>query len=136
MKTLLILFLLGAGVCTGSRIQKSQDPKPVNLKVLDPNISHEELDKIMDSFNEAMKVKCNYCHIRDTATNKLNFALDGKAEKEIARKMIVMTDNINMHHFPFKSEMSFTARAVTCYTCHKGEPIPKTRSSKDSADKK
>ena len=135
MKTLSVLIFLFTGVCAGSRIQKSNDPKPVNLKVLDPNISHEQLDKLMDSFNEALQVKCSYCHIRDTTTNKLNFALDGKPEKEIARKMIQMTDSINVHYFSFKADLSYTARAVTCYTCHNGEPIPLTKAD-TTANKK
>ena len=54
-----------------------------NLKVLPKDISHEELEKVMDGFKAALGVKCNYCHAASkTDPKKLDFASDEKPEKE------------------------------------------------------
>jgi tetratricopeptide (TPR) repeat protein len=40
-----------------------QLPPPSNLQVLPKNISNPDLIKIMDGFEEALGVQCNYCHV-------------------------------------------------------------------------
>jgi photosynthetic reaction center cytochrome c subunit len=52
------------------------------------------------------------CHVRG------DFAIDEKPEKEMARKMIVMTREINAN-FPDGKQH------VTCFTCHRGDHHPK-----------
>ena len=56
---------------------------------------------------------CNYCHVGE------NFADDGKYQKVIARKMIEMTRAVNGG---WKTHVADTG--VTCYTCHRGQPVP------------
>jgi photosynthetic reaction center cytochrome c subunit len=56
---------------------------------------------------------CLYCH-----TN--NFAEDTKYTKVVARKMIQMTQKINVDWKPHVADTG-----VTCYTCHRGEPVPR-----------
>lgn len=97
--------------------------KFTNLKILSKNISEKELDKVMDGFNISLGVECNYCHAKKTAVDELNFASDKKPEKEIARKMMLMTTNINKKYFDFNKQKS-SIQAVTCYTCHRGNPMP------------
>ena len=60
-----------------------------NLKILPKDISHEKLGKIMHDFNDALGVKCNFCHApsKDTANHHPDFASDDKPEKSIARQM-------------------------------------------------
>lgn len=93
-----------------------------NLQVLPKNISKADLDKTMDSFKEALGVKCNYCHVKNTE-DKFVFESDDKPEKEMARKMMRMTHEINVKYFSFGDEDE-VIRAVTCYTCHYENPIP------------
>lgn len=86
-------------------------PEPKNLKVL--KVSAAEIMPIMATFTAGLGVKCDFCHVKG------NFASDDNPHKEIARKMIVMAQQINAN-FP-DGKMH-----VTCYTCHRGEEEPKT----------
>ena len=56
---------------------------------------------------------CVYCH------NVQNFADDGKYTKVVARRMLQMTQNINGN---WQAHVGKTG--VTCYTCHRGNPVP------------
>jgi photosynthetic reaction center cytochrome c subunit len=56
---------------------------------------------------------CAYCH------NVQNFADDGKYTKIVARRMIQMTQNVNVE---WTEKVGVTG--VTCYTCHRGNPVP------------
>jgi len=96
-----------------------------NLQVLPKNITIDSLDKIMDGFNVGLGVDCKFCHYRDKKADTLIFESDEKSEKEIARKMMRMTMDINKNYFQFTEEVNTVqAQAVTCYTCHKAMPIP------------
>lgn len=99
-----------------------------NLKVLPKDISEEALDKIMDNFNYALGVKCNFCHVRkEDGTKHLNFESDAKSEKEIARNMMRMTADLNKRYFNF-SKKKIVPQTVTCITCHRKNSIPDTDS--------
>src|SRR6516165_10168722 len=79
-----------------------EPPKPKNLKVLPKNISHDDLEKVMDGFKAALGVRCDFCHAKlqsDSTGHKLDFASDEKPEKNIARKMMRMTEKINKKFF-------------------------------------
>ena len=56
---------------------------------------------------------CAYCH------NVNNMAEDSVYTKVVARRMIQMTQNINVN---WTSHVQATG--VTCYTCHRGNPVP------------
>lgn len=56
---------------------------------------------------------CNYCH------NPENMASDEKYTKVVARRMLQMTKTINSTYKPHVAETG-----VTCYTCHRGNPVP------------
>jgi photosynthetic reaction center cytochrome c subunit len=56
---------------------------------------------------------CNYCH------NVENLADDGKYTKLVARRMLEMTRHVNAD---WKQHIGQTG--VTCYTCHRGKPVP------------
>jgi Photosynthetic reaction centre cytochrome C subunit len=92
-------------------------PKYKNLKVLPKNISEAALDKIMDNYNVALGVNCNYCHSKSTKADELLFESDAKPEKLIARKMMIMTNDINKRHFK-------GAATISCITCHRGQEFP------------
>jgi len=98
-----------------------------NLKVLPPDISREQLKAVMEGFNHALGVKCNFCHApnKDTTVKWPDFASDDKPEKNVARYMLTMTKEINTNYFNFnKSAQPDTIRTVTCVTCHRGNPHP------------
>src|SRR5579862_7084984 len=83
-------------------------PAPKNLQLLKP----EEIRDTMRSFTVALGGKCDTCHVKG------DFASDENHHKVIARKMIVMTREINAKFPDGKAH-------VTCYTCHRGDHEPK-----------
>jgi photosynthetic reaction center cytochrome c subunit len=56
---------------------------------------------------------CTYCHDAN------NFASDNLYTKVVARRMLQMTQHLNQD---WKSHVAATG--VTCYTCHRGQPVP------------
>ena len=109
--------------------QQGPPPKPKNLKVLPKNISPKDLDKIMDAWAGSLGVHCNFCHVRNSETNKMDFASDVKPEKGTARHMFQMTSRINKKFF--KSEKDslgmWKESSVNCYTCHRGSAHPEVK---------
>jgi len=85
-----------------------------NVKVLG-NLSVNEFTRLMLSMTSwvAPTEGCAYCH------NPANFAEDVKYTKVVARRMIEMTRHINAD---WKVHVAETG--VTCYTCHRGNPVP------------
>jgi hypothetical protein len=115
-----VALLLTSIVITVSATIPTQN-KYKNLKILPKNITEKELDKIMEDFEKALGVECNYCHVKKA--DELDYVSDNKPEKEIGRKMMTMTTDINKRYFDFNKKAN-SIQAVTCYTCHKGTPIP------------
>jgi len=87
-------------------------PAPTNLKVLKASTG-PEVRQIMQTFTAALGVQCSNCHAQGG-----NYASDENPKKEVARKMIRMTQTINAQ-FPDGKML------VSCYTCHRGEAQPK-----------
>lgn len=56
---------------------------------------------------------CGYCH------NLANLADDSKYTKVVARRMVEMTQRVNGDWGAHVG-----ATGVTCYTCHRGQPVP------------
>lgn len=106
-----------------------------NLQVLPKNINADSLDKIMDHFNESLGVNCTFCHAENKAAQVLEAEKDTKPEKEITRNMMRMTMDINKKYFNFNEEENAKQiEAVTCFTCHKGNPIPEKEKKKATKD--
>ncbi len=128
--TLAALTIIGMAATrpTADRPRDDDHKHKSNLKVLPKNISHEDLDKIMDSWKAALGVKCNFCHAQDTATHHLDFASDAKPEKDIARHMFKMTAKINKKYFSMnKDDKGSMIPTVSCVTCHHGNPHPEEK---------
>jgi photosynthetic reaction center cytochrome c subunit len=85
-----------------------------NVKVLG-DLSVANFTRHMASITQWVSPKegCNYCH------NAQNFADDSKYTKVVARRMIQMTQHVNAD---WKNHVGNTG--VTCYTCHRGNPVP------------
>ena len=86
-----------------------------NVKVLG-DLSVGEFTRLMVSMTAwvAPQQGCTYCHAGD------NMADDSKYTKVVARRMVEMTQHINADWKPHVANTG-----VTCYTCHRGEPVPK-----------
>ena len=119
--TLFVLFIVFA--FAASMPDKSNQHRFKNLKVLPKDITDEALDKVMDSFNFSLGVKCNFCHATADTGRHLDFASDAKEEKGIARKMMRMTADINKKYFNFNKDAE-VPKIVGCVTCHRKNPIP------------
>jgi cytochrome c553 len=104
-------------------------PKKSNLKILPKDISHDDLHKVMEGFNVALGVKCNFCHAASQDDPKhLDFKSDAKPEKEMARNMMRMTNKINKKYFHVKdADDTKAVLAVSCYTCHNGTAHPENK---------
>jgi len=85
-----------------------------NVKVLG-DLSVAQFTQLMVNMTSwvAPNEGCVYCH------NPANFAEEGKYTKVVARRMIEMTQHINSG---WKNHVAETG--VTCYTCHRGQPVP------------
>lgn len=97
-----------------------------NLKVLPKNTTEKQMDSIMHHYSVSLNVGCEFCHVHNKLRDTWDMASDAKGEKLIARKMMIMTNEINAKYFPAeKGEKNLRLlNTITCYTCHKGEAIP------------
>jgi photosynthetic reaction center cytochrome c subunit len=85
-----------------------------NVKVLN-DLSVAEFTRLMVSMTAWVSPQqgCTYCHVG------ADFADDGIYTKVVARRMLQMTSHINTD---WKTHVAETG--VTCYTCHRGQPVP------------
>ena len=114
-------------IVAGIAATNPPDERAKNLKVLPKDISHEDLDKIMDGFKAALGVHCDFCHAhsKDSTNHHLDFASDDKDQKNIAREMMQMVHTLNTTNFNWmKSTQPDTIHTIICYTCHRGMKMP------------
>jgi photosynthetic reaction center cytochrome c subunit len=85
-----------------------------NVKVL-TDLSTEEFNRVMVAITQWVSPDqgCAYCHNTD------NLADDGLYTKTVARTMLDMTRHINKNYTQHVADTG-----VTCYTCHRGQPVP------------
>jgi photosynthetic reaction center cytochrome c subunit len=85
-----------------------------NVKVLG-DLSVAEFTRTMTAMSQwiAPAEGCAYCH------NLQNLADDSKYQKVVARRMVEMTRHVNNN---WQAHVKQTG--VTCYTCHRGQPVP------------
>lgn len=102
-----------------------------NLQVLPKDISDHMLDSIMQTYNKALGVSCNFCHSPAKAiypsrppADSLDYALDN-VMKENARRMMRLTIDINKTYFYYDTaSRPEYLKVITCKTCHQGHPFP------------
>ncbi|MBC7914823.1 MAG: c-type cytochrome [Pyrinomonadaceae bacterium] len=132
IRTCIIFALVAATIIGTSAFMPQQDekkpPEYKNLKVLPKKISHDDMEKVMHHYNASLGVKCNFCHVRNEETKKMDFASDAKEEKVIARSMMKMTNKLNIKSFGEKKEQFNQAvMEVSCQTCHRGKAHPDSK---------
>src|SRR5262245_21508894 len=125
---IIAVFLLAA--CAAISQQKSQAPHSDsadfhNLRVLPPNITHDELITTMRGIARSLGTRSNHCHVRNPpdAAEEFDYPNDSKTEKRVARTMLIMTRTINQQYV---SKVNAHGLTVTCYTCHRGHTVPET----------
>jgi hypothetical protein len=101
-------------------------PKPVNLKVLPKDTTPGELMKIMLGYSQQLGVHCGFCHVIDQQTRHPDFASDQKPEKNTARTMMLMTNEVNQKYLAqiHDPDAAPDQKTVTCGTCHRGHSMP------------
>lgn len=130
-------IIVGALVAlVGISIAASRPPGThKNLKVLPKNISHDDLDKVMHEWTDALGVKCNFCHApQKDNPRKVDFVSDEKPEKNIARDMFKMTGRINKKFFNFKKNDENAVPPVNCMTCHHGSAHPEAKGHEEKKE--
>ncbi len=96
---------------------------PSNLKVLPKDIARPALTALMRGYMAAVGAQnCNFCHTDDMAQR----ASDDNPKKDIARKMIQMTMDLNKQLDAIGTPAAADAPKVTCFTCHRGAAKPAT----------
>ena len=81
-----------------------------NIQVL-KDIDSTELIPTMQYMAESLGVGCDFCHVASGSDK------DDKETKTAARKMILMTWEINKNHFDGR-------KTVSCTVCHRGAELP------------
>lgn len=103
------------------------EPAPTNLKVLPKTMTGEQVHELMHKWEAALGAECSTCHATDpnrTMPNgkpALNFADDSKPEKNTARLMYRMVEDINKNYV---SMVDNSGVPVACGTCHRGHLDP------------
>ena len=130
-RALVILVALTVAACAAMQQQQSQPVRSdqgefKNLKVLPQNITHDELISTMRGYARALGKRCDACHVSlPNDPGKFDFASDAKDTKRNARKMILMTRNINTSFIPkLEGEPGEKFDEVSCWTCHRGKLHP------------
>lgn len=135
MKKPIVLFAIVLLVIAGVAASRPPADTHKNLKVLPKNISHDDLDKIMDEWKVALGVKCNFCHApQKDNPRKIDYASDDKPEKKIAREMFKMTGRINKKFFDYKKSAENPVPPVTCMTCHHGKAHPEAPKAQETTN--
>lgn len=108
-------------------------PAPKNLKVLPKDLTGNQVHDIMEGWAGALGTHCDTCHATDPnnlAPNgrpRLKFDDDSKPEKQIARIMYTMTEDMKKNYISKAKEldkMPMPAAELTCGTCHRGHVQP------------
>lgn len=86
-----------------------------NVQVLG-NLTTGQFTRLMTAITQWVSPEqgCNYCH------NANNLASDEMYTKVVSRRMIQMTQYVNEDW----TESHVKNAGVTCYTCHRGNPVP------------
>lgn len=81
-----------------------------NIKVL-KDLPATQLMAVMLEWNKALKVECEYCHVKG------DFVKDTMPTHKATRDMVILTNKLNATEPSLKKKM-------TCYSCHHGRISP------------
>jgi outer membrane lipoprotein-sorting protein len=119
-----IACLLLVGLAKGQAAQTGQAQRqPMAEEVFKKvdvlkGIPVDEFMDTMGMFSAALTLNCIDCHVPESVGGWEKFA-DETPLKVKARQMVTMVNAINRDNFR-------GVRAITCYTCHRGDLLPRT----------
>jgi hypothetical protein len=107
-------------------------PPPTNLQVLPKDLTGREVHDIMETWQGSLGVKCEFCHTADpknvdpNGRPRLKFDDDSKPDKQIARIMYTMTQQMNKEYVSKAMDLDKDdmGSPVACGTCHRGHKMP------------
>jgi hypothetical protein len=130
---------------------------PRNLQVLPKDTPPQDVAALMQQFAGALGVPCTYCHVQNTPPPltaeeaaaqaaaappaggrgrgrgrggpQMDYASDDKRQKQTARVMITLVNDINaklatLPASPARAGRDAASARVQCATCHRGVPNP------------
>jgi hypothetical protein len=86
-------------------------------------MTRQQVVAIMRKWEGELGVECEYCHAKDPATGRNNFASDANPIKDRARVMMKMTHTINADYLTQLTNPAIE-HGVECGTCHRGMAKP------------
>jgi hypothetical protein len=106
--------------------QRAGGPAPMkNLQVLPKDTPQPQVVAMMRTFNAALGVNCDHCHVWTKPGAPSNdMPSDAKATKVVAREMMRMTADVNARLAGAIKKPADQITKVECATCHRGEAIP------------
>ena len=116
----------------GGRAPRSY-PAPTNLKVLPKDLTGQQVHEIMEGWAGSLGVHCDTCHAADpnnlgpNGRPRLKFEDDSKDDKQMARIMYTMTEDMKKNYIKKVADMDkmeSPAAPLTCGTCHRGHLDP------------
>jgi len=126
------LMMAAQGQREGKGGGRGNAAPPENLQVLPKDWTRQQVVQVMQGFNMALGVGCNYCHVEQAGAQPnekgvlpIDPAKDDKQQKKTARVMMRTVAQVNDS---FGSQLGKAAGDVTrvqCVTCHRGSAIPK-----------
>lgn len=108
--TATLLMLASSATLTGQTPapEEAETEELKNVKILH-GMKRDELVAYMKLISKSLGKKCSYCH------EGKQYHLDTKKEKEVARSMMKMLDEMNKTYLEGKG---------TCFMCHRGAEEP------------
>ena len=127
----LAVFALSIPVVISAQGGRGGGEPPKNLQVLPKDMPRNQVTAIMRTFAMALGVRCEHCHAPaaaaanpDTAPAgrggrggggpQLDYSLDDKETKKVAREMIKMVNDINGKYLPLTGRTFTDLTRVTC----------------------
>ena len=118
--TMIAVGMLGVSSANGQAVPAPKQPLAEeafkNVQVL-RGLPASEFIETMGFFAVSLTANCTTCH-GDASAGSWEHYADDTYLKQMTRKMVLMVNLINQSNFGGKRE-------VTCYTCHRGDRIPR-----------
>jgi hypothetical protein len=109
----------------GSPAARPAPPPPKNLQVLPKDIPRAELTAKMRGIAGALGVQCSFCHVENPETHRItDYAADDNRHKVAARRMMLMTAEINEKYLTRPGSTRPPDHPITCGNCHLGHEQP------------
>jgi hypothetical protein len=112
---------------TAQPAHKREYPAPTNLQVLPKTLTGQQVHDLMEQWEQQTGMKCGTCHASDptklgpNGKPMRNYPDDSKNEKQSARIMYQMMEEINAKWLTRSTEFG---DHVDCGTCHRGHQTP------------